>query len=150
MWPLSLGRNVTGVAAFVGGGGPHRENSYTVSQSDLAVLREHVARHGQASGLPTDRVNDLILVANELASNVVRHGGGTGRMRLWADSRAVWCEVSDSGSGIADPDHVGLRRSPLDAVTGRGLWMIRRLADEVVILTGEQGTTVTVTMVLPA
>jgi anti-sigma regulatory factor (Ser/Thr protein kinase) len=123
---------------------------YPFGPSDLAVLRTHVARHGEASGLSATRVNDLVLVANELTSNVVRHGGGTGRLRLWIDSRAVWCEVSDSGRGIDDPDHEGLERSRPDALSGRGLWMIRRLADEVVIRTGRQGTTVTVNLALPA
>ncbi len=101
------------------------------------------------AGLSSQRVTDLVLIANELTSNVVRHGGGTGSLRLWHDDTTIYCEVADRGAGIADPEHAGLLRSRPDAVTGRGLWMIRQLSDEVKISSGPAGTTVTVAVARP-
>lgn len=137
------------VAAVGGGDGPRNQETFPVALSDLARLRGYVARHARASGLPESRVGDLVLIANELTSNVVRHGGGTGWLHLWSDGRAVYCQVRDHGAGIADPDGVGRQRSRPDAVTGRGLWMIRQLGDDVRISSGTGGTTVTVAVALP-
>jgi len=33
----------------------------------------------------------LLIVAGELTSNAIRHGGGSGRLRLWNDGgRGIW------------------------------------------------------------
>jgi anti-sigma regulatory factor (Ser/Thr protein kinase) len=135
---------VNGVAALAGGAPPPNDESFAVGLPGLAALREQVTRKGHECGLANQRINDLVLIANELTSNVVRHGGGTGSMRLWHDDASVYCQVTDSGSGMADPLGVGRQPSRPDAVTGRGLWMIRQLADEVRIDSGPTGTTVTV------
>ena len=42
--------------------------------------------------------------SSELATNAVRHGGGSGRLRLWTDDQVLVCEVSDTGAGITDPN----------------------------------------------
>src|SRR5262249_60052438 len=42
----------------------------------LYGLRSAVAAHGSAFGLSEPSVSDLVLVAHELATNAVRHGGG--------------------------------------------------------------------------
>jgi serine/threonine-protein kinase RsbW len=125
------------------------EQTYPVSRAVLAELRERVAGFGRSSGLEEARLADLILIVNELTSNVVRHGGGVGGLRLWRDSAAVWCEVSDTGGGIQTPWLAGRQRTAVEAVTGRGLWIIRQLADQVRIDSDPRGTTVTVTMYLP-
>jgi anti-sigma regulatory factor (Ser/Thr protein kinase) len=137
------------VAAPVGGDAPPNQESHAVGLPGLAQLREHVARRGRDCGLSGQRVNDLVLVANELASNVVRHGGGTGSMRLWHDERAIYCEVRDRGAGLVDAEPAGRLRSRPDASTGRGLWIVRQLSDDVRIDTGPRGTTVTVAVARP-
>ena len=43
-----------------------------------------------------------MVAVNELLTNAVRHGGGTGRVTLWRADGAVVCEVSDHGRGLAD------------------------------------------------
>src|SRR6478672_7013612 len=78
----------------------------TFCADNLFALRNAVAAHGGSLGLPSGRVADLVLLAHELASNSVRHGGATaavpGRLRLWAttDPPAVVCEVTDVGPGL--------------------------------------------------
>jgi anti-sigma regulatory factor (Ser/Thr protein kinase) len=107
--------------------------------TSLVSLRSAVAAHGGALGLSPTQVNDLVLVAHELASNSVRHGGGGGRLRLWRIDGSVYCEVSDVGVGF--PFSRPERLPDLSAPGGRGLWMIVRLADEVSVESNDNGTT---------
>src|SRR5258705_6962452 len=55
----------------------------TFDEGDLVSLRRSVAAHADRTKLGQSRVNDLVLIAYELATNAVRHGGGHGRLRLW-------------------------------------------------------------------
>jgi anti-sigma regulatory factor (Ser/Thr protein kinase) len=126
----------------------------TFSADNLFALRNAVSAHGAALGLSAQRVADLVLLAHELASNAVRHGGATssvpGRLRLWAtpDPPAVVCEVSDAGSGFTDPDRAGIDPVAVTAGDGRGLWIVRQVADLVDIVAGPSGTRITATFLL--
>ena len=106
--------------------------------TNLVSLRSAVAAHGSALGLPGSRVNDLVLVAHELASNAVRHGGGSGRLRVWRVDGSVFCEVADAGDGFLyqPPEHM----PSVNATGGRGLWIIARLADRIHVESDENGT----------
>jgi len=115
----------------------------TFDQDSLYGLRSAVAAHGADLGLPANRVSDMVIVAHELASNAVRHGGGSGQLRVWLLNDTVCCEVSDSGGGLADPAAAGRERVPAEALGGRGLWIIRQLSDTVTIRTGPHGSTIT-------
>src|SRR5688572_23695968 len=72
----------------------------------LVALRAAVAAHGDCWGLSRQQITDLVLIAHELASNAVRHGGGVGRLRLAMVDGSVVCEVADSGPGFAFRDAV--------------------------------------------
>jgi anti-sigma regulatory factor (Ser/Thr protein kinase) len=115
-----------------------------VDLESLAAVRSFVEQHARSAGLPADCVDDLVLAANELATNVVRHGGGHGRVWVWCADAVVFCQMMDRGPGLADADGVGELPSAPGALTGRGLWMIRKLTDRMRIDTGPAGTTVTV------
>jgi anti-sigma regulatory factor (Ser/Thr protein kinase) len=108
----------------------------------LDLVRALVRARAARLGLGTVGVLDLALVASELAANSVRHGGGSGRLRLWRQGRYAVCEVRDRGL-ITDP-MVGLRRPDFRKnAGGAGLWAVNRLCDLVVIRsTAEQGTVV--------
>jgi polyphosphate glucokinase len=82
--------------------------------------------------------------------NVVRHTGGTGRLRVWTSSpgidgpAAVVCEVADGGQAagpIADP-MVGRERPATGRDSGRGLWLANQLCDLVQLRTSGTGTVV--------
>ena len=126
----------------------------TFCADNLFALRNAVAAHSASLGLSATRVADLVLLAHELASNAVRHGGATaavpGRLRLWAsaDPPAVVCEVTDVGPGLTDPDRAG--RDPVAATAGdgRGLWIVRQIADLVEIVARPSGTRITATLLL--
>lgn len=118
-----------------------------VDITTLAATRDAVTRFASGHGLSGDRLNDLVLAANELAINAVRHGGGRGTLRIWYDEGTVWCQVRDNGPGI--PDSV-TSRSPSagppvhSALDGRGLWLVDRMTATTIIQTGPGGTTVTI------
>jgi anti-sigma regulatory factor (Ser/Thr protein kinase) len=93
-------------------------------------------------GLPEQNISGLLIVATELATNAIRHGGGTGRLRLWRTDNTLHLQVSDDGPGITDPYLAGTRPVPLTAVGGRGLWIVRQLCDDLHVAT-TAGTTMT-------
>jgi anti-sigma regulatory factor (Ser/Thr protein kinase) len=119
---------------------------------NLFALRSAVGAYASALGLPDPRVADLVLVAHELASNAVRHGGANedvpGRLRLWRDGHEVVCQVHDSGPGFGDADNAGRQAVPISANNGRGLWIIRQLVRQLNIATGPGDTTITVSLPL--
>jgi serine/threonine-protein kinase RsbW len=103
----------------------------------LAQLRTTVSALAGELGAGEVR-EDVVLVVHELATNVVRHGGGSGRLRLWREGGQIVCRISDSGPGLGPTcDEPPTAGTP----GGRGLWIARRLAD-VRIETGASGTVV--------
>ena len=118
----------------------------TFDVDGLVALRSAVAAHADRLGLPADRIPELVLVAHELASNAVRHGGGVGRLRLWRSGDSVRCEVSDSGPGLAKPHNGEYWQPAVDALGGRGLWLAYHLCDEFTITSDGGGTVATASM----
>jgi anti-sigma regulatory factor (Ser/Thr protein kinase) len=120
--------------------------------SNLFALRSAVAAHGSDLGLTPHRVADLVLAAQELAANAVRHGGAVaaapGRLFLWREDNRVVCRVSDGGPGMANADGAGLQRADIGASAGRGLWIVRQIVDTFEIVSRADGVTVTVTLEL--
>jgi anti-sigma regulatory factor (Ser/Thr protein kinase) len=114
---------------------------------NLFALRSAVAAHATHLGMDEQRVSDLVLVAHELASNAVRHGGAVpavpGRLLLWRDGDEVLCQVIDRGPGLADPDNAGLAEVPTSASNGRGLWIARKVMRRLAISSDSTGTTIT-------
>ncbi len=110
---------------------------------ELPQVRDTVTRHATALGLDARRAADLVLVADELAANSIRHGGGHGTLRLWLDGSDVVCEVHDQGQ-VNDP-LIGRRRPQPTAQGGAGLWIANQLCDLVQIRSApDSGTTVRV------
>ncbi|MEV4013937.1 ATP-binding protein [Nonomuraea angiospora] len=104
---------------------------------DLATLRECVHAFGLAAGLTGQRLQDLVFVANEAATNVLQHGGAGGALIAWSDITGVNLEVVDTAGALSEAD---LSLEP-DLAAGHGvgygygvgLQLIRRLCDEVSI-----------------
>lgn len=112
--------------------------------ADIAAARNLVAALARAAGLPNSRIDDLVLAAHELVSNSIRHGGGTGTIRVWHDGHAVVCEVADNGR-IGHP-LIGRQVPSDDSLGGRGMWMANQLCDLVQIRTFAEGSVVRVHM----
>ncbi len=112
---------------------------------DLPRIRQAVAACAVEEQLAAQRVDDLVLVANELACNSIKHGGGTGTLSMWRDGSELVCEVRDHGL-ITDP-LAGRRKPNPRSGGGAGLWIANLLCDLVQIRsTPEDGTTVRVHM----
>ena len=93
----------------------------------LDEARRFVAEQAAAAGLHPGRVQDVVLAVSEVTTNSVRHGGGTGVLRVWADHYDFTCEVRDRGT-IGDP-LAGRVAPPPSQVDGRGLWLANQLCD---------------------
>jgi anti-sigma regulatory factor (Ser/Thr protein kinase) len=110
----------------------------------LADVRRLVYRRATDAGLGVPRTNDLVLAVNEILTNSVRHGGGSGLLRIWQDGAALVCEVRDRGR-IEDP--LADRRKPgAEQTGGRGLWMANQLCDLVQIRSLADGNVVRLSM----
>ncbi|MGV9272374.1 anti-sigma factor RsbA family regulatory protein [Streptomyces griseosporeus] len=106
----------------------------------LSPARHHAVAEGQRLGLTGVRLDDLALVAAELTTNSVVHGGGSGTLRVWAEGGYVVCEVRDAGR-LTDP-LAGRRPVPRDRRGGRGLLLVNLVSDLVRMHTGDEGTAV--------
>jgi anti-sigma regulatory factor (Ser/Thr protein kinase) len=123
-------------------------------ETTLRVLRETVLAHATAAGMPEGRALDVMLAVHELAANAVKHGGGTGQLRMSVTNGELICQVSDPGSASS-----GLRRgsapgsqlpgaaartSPWPYVPGHGLWLVRQVADHISVNSGPPGSQIIV------
>jgi anti-sigma regulatory factor (Ser/Thr protein kinase) len=97
----------------------------------LGALRSVVAAWIDEAGVPEPGAGDLVVAANELATNSVVHGGGHGVLRFWCEPGSAICEVSDNGAIVAPL--AGRARPAIGEVGGQGLWVCNQLCDLVQI-----------------
>jgi anti-sigma regulatory factor (Ser/Thr protein kinase) len=109
------------------------------AKSDLSATRRFVSAHAEKLGLAHDRILDLALMVNELATNSLVHTGGGCRVRIWLDEAEIVCAVADQGH-ITDP-LAGRRPSLPGQFGGRGLLLVNQFADLVRMHTTPEGTT---------
>lgn len=110
---------------------PAEHDEVRVSLDGLTAARTFVFARARDGGLGPDKAGDLVLAVDEVISNSIRHGGGTGTLRLWQAESGLVCEVVDSGQ-IAEP--LAGRRKPTPGQTsGYGLWLVNQLCDLVQI-----------------
>lgn len=102
-------------------------------RSQVAQARRLVSDQAAKIGLPRDRIDQTDIVVTELATNLLKHGGGGFiHARLYSDAGGSGLEVLalDRGRGMADfgrcmEDGYSTAGSP-----GTGLGAIKRLTDE--------------------
>lgn len=116
--------------------------------ADLPALRTVVAAQATRAGATREQSEAMVVVANELATNAVTHGGREGRLRLWRGPEHVVCEVVDSGPGIDSPDTAGVQTPHQLSPSGRGLWLVRLLSDSVEIDSHPGGTKIAARLAL--
>jgi anti-sigma regulatory factor (Ser/Thr protein kinase) len=110
---------------------PAHATTFHVDIETLGALRALTTSLARAHGFGKRAAEDFVLTVHELATNSIRHGGGTGIVRLWAAEDEVFADVRDQGR-IVDP-LVGRMEPSLDLASGRGLWLANQLADLVEI-----------------
>ena len=124
---------------------------------NLQALRAAVQAYACQAGLPEDRAIDVVLVVHELAANAVRHGAGAGRLRMWSLPEALCCEVEDGGAAArmekgarSYQEEDDARADPWPYREGHGLWVARKVADRLNVISSTHGTRAAVTFVLPS
>lgn len=105
----------------------------------LAGMRRDLAEQARDLGVLSERIPDLLLAVNEIATNSVLYAGG-GTLGVWPDNGHMVCEVRDRGY-IRD-ELVGRRRPDYKQERGRGIWLANQVSDLVQLRTGPSGTRV--------
>ncbi|MBT3154877.1 ATP-binding protein [Streptomyces sp. CHD11] len=98
----------------------------------------------ETAGVDPDVSFDLSVALSEACANAVEHGGGTARggmseayrVTAYLDGEKCRIEVADAGPGFPGATGGGrsrppVRTAPCEAEHGRGLGLIRELADHV-------------------
>lgn len=113
-----------------------------IAPGGLPAVRLQVEAIARECGMSADRASDWVTAVNELMANAVRHGGGTGDLRIWLDGD-LCCEVRDHGPGFAAEPYLRRLDRPVPSVHGgMGLWIARQMSDSMEIDSGPSGTVV--------
>ena len=108
------------------------------NESDVGVCRRKAVSLASQMGFDDVKTGEVAIMVTELVTNVIRHGGGKGKLVIcqFCDAQEhqaieVWC--CDSGKGISN-----LQKVLKDGYTGKdslgiGMGTIRRFSDEMEI-----------------
>jgi anti-sigma regulatory factor (Ser/Thr protein kinase) len=124
---------------------PARAATMIIDRHALAGIRRFVTAQATAAGLAPDRVVDLMVAVNELASNTILHSGADGTLSTWVEADQVVCQVADTGH-LSDPLTGRIPVPPDEPAGGRGLVLVNQLCDLVRIHTRPGATTIRVHM----
>jgi anti-sigma regulatory factor (Ser/Thr protein kinase) len=127
--------------SFVPGRPPAPPSTASRLPPELADLRRLVAEHALDAGIAHERAEDFVVAANEIATNAIRHGRPPIRGFVWVDADEVVCQITDAGSGIANPLTGWLPPSE-GAIGGWGLPIARQFSDALEVTQSEAGNTV--------
>lgn len=115
--------------------------TYTVSKStDLSPARSFAVDYAGWIGLSQDGIEDLQLVATELASNSLMYTDGACQLAFWRDDGYLVCEARDTGC-FDDPLVGRLDPGPCGPAS-RGLYLVNAISDLVRTHTTPSGTTI--------
>ncbi|BCB77438.1 hypothetical protein GCM10022251_71060 [Phytohabitans flavus] len=113
-----------------------------IATGRLPAIRLQVEIIARDCGLSAERASDWVTAVNELLANAVRHGGGSGELRIWRNGD-LFCEVRDAGPGFAPTPYLDRPDRPVPSSDGgMGLWIARQLSDGMEIDSGPSGTVV--------
>lgn len=122
----------------------------------LSALRASTQACAAQAGMPAERATDLVIALHELAANAVRHGAGSGRLRIWDHAGALYCRVDDDGSADGPPGPIGAGSASQNLADrwprerGHGLWLARQVADQLTLRSESSGTSAVITFSLSA
>nr|WP_025735590.1 anti-sigma factor RsbA family regulatory protein [Mycobacterium genavense] len=115
--------------------------TYMVRKSaDLRPARSFAVNYAGWVGLSQDGIEDLQLVATELATNSLMYTDGACRLAFWRDDDHLVCEARDNGR-LEDPLVGRLDPGP-SGPASRGLFLVNAISDLVRTHTASTGTTI--------
>ena len=140
---VAPGRLLNGAAALSPAPDGEAATVVLAHAGDLGELRDWLRARLEGVDTITERAETVVLAVNEVAGNGLRHGRPPVRVTLWATPAHILCDVTDRGPGITDPLAGYTPPDPLRlAEHGSGLWITRRLCDEVTTARGRTDFTV--------
>ncbi|HEX6255528.1 MAG TPA: sensor histidine kinase [Euzebyales bacterium] len=119
---------------------PRTAVGHVLRPGRLAQLRAFVRAEARSAGLAPERVDDLVLAANEVASNSLMYAGGGADVRMWVTAEGVVCDIRDGGS-ITDP-LMGRMAPGADEHDARGLWIVNEVCDLAQVRSSTAGSVV--------
>jgi anti-sigma regulatory factor (Ser/Thr protein kinase) len=129
-------------------GEPTRELVLPNETSRLREMRSFIASYLADVRAPVDVSTEVLLAAGEATANACRHGRREGartevRVKCSLQGTKVAVTIADDGPGF-DPSRIDPGSLPdRFASGGRGLFLMRKLMDDVDINSSSEGTTVT-------
>jgi anti-sigma regulatory factor (Ser/Thr protein kinase) len=111
-----------------------------IAPGSLGFLRRAAARQAASAGFSSERTAAVVAAVDEVVTNTLVHGGGSGTLRFWRDADRLVCEVRDGGR-LEEP-LLGRRRPGPDPDSPRGLWLVNQLCDLVQLRSYPEGTVV--------
>jgi anti-sigma regulatory factor (Ser/Thr protein kinase) len=115
--------------------------TYMVRKSaDLRPARSFAVNYAGWVGLSQNAIDDLQLIATELASNSLMYTDGACQLALWRDDKHLVCEARDTGR-LDDPLVGRLDPGP-SGPASRGLFLVNAISDLVRTHTTPTGTTI--------
>lgn len=115
--------------------------TYMVRQStDLRPARSFAVDYAGWVGMSPDGIDDLQLVATELATNSLMYTDGACRLAFWRQDEHLVCEARDTGR-LDDP-LVGRLDPGAAGPASRGLFLVNAISDFVRTHTTSTGTTI--------
>jgi anti-sigma regulatory factor (Ser/Thr protein kinase) len=115
--------------------------TYMVRKSaDLRLARSFAVNYADWVGLSPDGIEDLQLIATELATNSLMYTDGACRLAFWRNDEHLVCEARDSGR-LDDPLVGRLNPGP-SSLASRGLFLVNAISDLVRTHTTATGTTI--------
>lgn len=108
--------------------------------SQVAEARRRATAAAAAAGFGEVTAGQAALVATELSSNMIKHGGG-GRLLVSPGNRCLDLLALDSGPGMADVEVCMADGYSTSGTRGQGLGAVRRLAQSVDVASWTGGGT---------
>jgi anti-sigma regulatory factor (Ser/Thr protein kinase) len=109
----------------------------------LREVRQWLRARLDAVDTTTEAAETMVLAVDEVAGNGLQHGRPPVRVTLWLTPTHILCDVTDRGRGITDPLAGYTPPDPVRlAEQGAGLWVTRRMCDEVTTAQSRTGFTV--------
>jgi anti-sigma regulatory factor (Ser/Thr protein kinase) len=115
--------------------------TYMVTKSaDLRLARSFAVSYAGWVGMSQDGIDDLQLIATELATNSLMYTDGACQLAFWRQDEHLVCEARDTGR-LDDPLVGRLDPGPAGPAS-RGLYLVNAISDLVRMHTTPAGTTV--------
>lgn len=118
---------------------PHLQKAVAISdRSSIGEARRAASGAARSLGYGEDRCSDISIVATELATNILLHGGSGELLVCPVEAGplaagAAWLDLLalDTGPGIRDVSRAFEDGVSTAGSAGQGLWAVNRLSDTV-------------------